>query len=73
MRPQILNPLFAEVEALKRRLENVSNPRGGEIILVAGIDGGREVEMKLPGRFSLDVSVRGALKTAPGVMFVEDL
>jgi DNA polymerase III subunit alpha len=66
-------PRSAEVEALKRRLENVANPRGGEIILVAGIDGGREVEMKLAGRFSLDVSVRGALKTAPGVMFVEDL
>jgi DNA polymerase-3 subunit alpha len=66
-------PRSAEIEALKRRLENVTNPRGGEIILVAGVEGGREVELKLPGRFSLDVSVRGALKTAPGVMFVEDL
>ena len=33
----------------------------------------REIELKLPGRFSLDVSVRGALKTAPGVVFVEDI
>ena len=66
-------PRSAEIEALKRRLENVTNPRGGEIVLVAGIDHGREVELKLPGRFTLDASVRGALKTAPGVVFVEDI
>ncbi|WP_374660290.1 DNA polymerase III subunit alpha [Phenylobacterium sp.] len=66
-------PRSAEIEALKRRLENVGNPRGGEIILVANVERGREVELKLPGRFTLDASVRGALKTAPGVMFVEDI
>jgi DNA polymerase-3 subunit alpha len=66
-------PRSAEIEALKRRLEGVTNQRGGEIVLVAGIGGGREVELKLPGRFSLDPAVRGALKTAPGVVFVEDL
>ncbi|MCX7588554.1 DNA polymerase III subunit alpha [Phenylobacterium sp. 58.2.17] len=66
-------PRSAEIEALKKRLENVANPRGGEIILVANIERGREIELKLPGRFSLDVSVRGALKTAPGVVFVEDI
>jgi len=66
-------PRSAEIEALKRRLESVSSRRGGEIVLVAGIGGGREVEVKLPGRFSLDPAVRGALKTAPGVVFVEDL
>jgi DNA polymerase-3 subunit alpha len=66
-------PRSAEIDALKRRLEGVTNSRGGEIILVAGVNGGREVEMKLPGRFTLDASVRGALKTAPGVVFVEDL
>lgn len=66
-------PRSAEIEALKKRLENAGNPRGGEVILVAGVEGGREVEVKLPGRFSLDASVRGALKTAPGVVFVEDI
>jgi DNA polymerase-3 subunit alpha len=66
-------PQSAEIEALKRRLEGVGNPRGGEIVLVAGVGAGREVELKLPGRFTLDGAVRGALKTAPGVVFVEEL
>jgi DNA polymerase-3 subunit alpha len=68
-----LAPRSAEIDALKKRLEGVVNARGGEIILVAAIEGGREIEMKLPGRFTLDGAVRGALKTAPGVVFVEDL
>ena len=68
-----LAPRSAEIEALKRRLEGVTSSRGGEIVLVAGIGGGREIELKLPGRFSLDPAVRGALKTTPGVVFVEDL
>jgi DNA polymerase-3 subunit alpha len=66
-------PHSAEIEALKRRLEGVTNPRGGELVLVAALGAGREVEMKLPGRFTLDGAVRGALKTAPGVVFVEEL
>lgn len=66
-------PRSAEIEALKKRLEGVTDPRGGEILLVAGLGQGREVEMKLPGRFTLNGAVRGALKTAPGVVFVEDL
>jgi DNA polymerase-3 subunit alpha len=66
-------PRSAEIEALKKRLENVASERGGEVLLVAGLGGGREVELKLPGRFKLDMAVRGALKTAPGVVFVEDL
>jgi DNA polymerase-3 subunit alpha len=68
-----LAPRSAEIEALKKRLEGVSNPRGGEIVLVAALSAGREVEVKLPGRFTLDGAVRGAIKTAPGVTFVEDL
>ena len=68
-----LAPRSAEIEALKKRLEGVTNPRGGEIVLVAPLDMGREVEVKLPGRFTLDGAVRGAIKTAPGVVFVEDV
>jgi DNA polymerase-3 subunit alpha len=68
-----LAPRSAEIIALKKRLEGVTNPRGGEIVVVANLDGAREVEVKLPGRFTLDGAVRGAIKTAPGVVFVEDL
>jgi hypothetical protein len=32
-----------------------------------------EVELKLPGRFALDAALRGALKTAPGVLYLEDM
>ena len=46
---------------------------GGEVLLVAGLGEGREVEVKLPGRFTLDAALRGALKTAPGVMYLEDV
>ena len=66
-------PRSAEIEALKRRLEGLENPRGGEIVLVAALQPGREVEVKLPGRFTLDGPVRGALKTAPGVTYLEEL
>ena len=62
----------AEIEAIKKRL-GISNGRGGEVLLTAQLGGGREVELKLPGRFTLDGAVRGAIKTAPGVVFVEDL
>ncbi|WP_091739691.1 DNA polymerase III subunit alpha [Phenylobacterium immobile] len=62
----------AEIEALKARL-GVTNPRGGEIVLVANLGAGREVEVKLPERYSLDRAVRGAIKTAPGVLFVEEV
>ncbi|WP_293347657.1 DNA polymerase III subunit alpha [Phenylobacterium sp.] len=65
-------PQSAEIEAIKKRL-GVSNGRGGEVVLTAQLGGGREVELKLPGRFTLDGAVRGAIKTAPGVVFVEDL
>jgi len=68
-----VSPRSAEIEALKARLEAVANTRGGEIIVVAPLDGGREVELKLPGRFTLNNAARGAIKTAPGVVFVEDI
>ena len=64
----------AEIEAIKRRLDAASAQRGGgEVTLVAGLGEGREVEVRLPGRFTLDAALRGAIKTAPGVMFLEDV
>ena len=69
-----LSPLSAEVEVLKRRLEGAISTRGGgEVVLVAGLGEGREVEVKLPGRYSLDAALRGAVKTAPGVTYLEDV
>jgi DNA polymerase-3 subunit alpha len=67
-----ISPAIAEIEALKARLKPVT-AGGGPIVLVAAFSGGREVEMRLSGRFQLDAAVRGALKVAPGVAFVEDL
>ncbi|MCC7267098.1 MAG: DNA polymerase III subunit alpha [Caulobacteraceae bacterium] len=67
-----LSPRSAEIEALKQRLSGVASQRGGEVVLVAAMEG-REIEVKLPGRFALNPSVRGALKTAPGVLLVEEM
>jgi DNA polymerase-3 subunit alpha len=68
-----LSPRSTEIEALKKRLQTAASSRGGEVTLIAGMDGGREVELRLPGRFNLDAALRGALKTAPGVMYLEDV
>jgi DNA polymerase-3 subunit alpha len=67
-----LSPLVAELPVLQKRLKPSPNG-GGEVIFVAAFGGGREVELKLPGRYQLDPAMRGALKTAPGVAFVEDV
>ena len=69
-----LSPLSTEIEALKLRMEgSVAQRGGGEVVLVAGLGEGREVEVKLPGRFTLDAALRGAIKTSPGVMYLEDV
>ena len=71
-----LSSASADMEALKKRLQpvggGVTGP-SGEVVLVASLAAGREVEVKLPGRFMLDSAVRGALKTAPGVSYLEEV
>ncbi|HYC99541.1 DNA polymerase III subunit alpha [Brevundimonas sp.] len=63
----------ADPGALKARLERArAEGKGGEVSLVASLDGRREVELKLPGRYRLDGALRGALKSAPGVVLLED-
>ena len=42
-------------------------------MLTSRLDSGAEIEMKLPGRWVLDTALRGALKTAPGVLALEDV
>jgi DNA polymerase-3 subunit alpha len=66
-----LSPRSAEIEALKARLEKARGA-GGEVILVAALEGAQEIELRLPGRYRLDAALRGALKTAPGVLMLED-
>jgi DNA polymerase-3 subunit alpha len=66
-----VSPAAADASSLRQRLKPAA-AGGGDIILVAGFPGAREVELKLPGRYVLDAAARGALKTAPGVTFLED-
>jgi DNA polymerase-3 subunit alpha len=65
----------AEMTAIRKRLDAalVIGSRGGDVIIIAPVAGSREVEMKLPGRYALDAALRGALKVAPGVAFLEDV
>ncbi|MBX9615846.1 MAG: DNA polymerase III subunit alpha, partial [Caulobacteraceae bacterium] len=59
--------------AIQARLARaVAEGKGGEITLIASLDGRREVEMRLPGRYRLDGALRGALKSAPGVLMLEE-
>ena len=72
-----VSPGAVEMDALKARLSKAaidkeSRRGGGEVTLVAALSAGREVEIKLPGRYSLDAALRGALYTAPGVAYLED-
>jgi len=43
----------------------------GEVLIVALMDGGREVEVRLPGRYRAAPQIAGALRTIPGVVAVE--
>ena len=63
----------ADFTALKRRLEAGASGRGGEVALVAALGDAGEVEMRLPGCYRLDAALRGALKTAPGVRWLEEM
>ena len=66
-----LTSAAADAGALRQRLRS-ANAGGGDVVLVTSFPGGREAELKLPGRYVLDAAASGALKTAPGVTFLED-
>jgi DNA polymerase-3 subunit alpha len=49
-------------------------PEGsGEVSIVLLLANGAEVEVKLPGRYSVSPQVAGAMKAVPGVLEVEAL
>jgi DNA polymerase-3 subunit alpha len=69
-----LTPGATDMDALRKRLTPAAaSERGGDIIFIASLSEGREVELKLPGRYALNPALRGALKTAPGVVFLEEV
>ena len=69
----VVSAQSADAEALKARLERAkAQGKGGEVWLQATLGGRTEVEIKLPGRYRLDAALRGALKSAPGVIMLED-
>jgi DNA polymerase-3 subunit alpha len=77
LRIHVSTQTIEAVEALKSRLDRAkANGKGGEVSLIAAVDtpssGRREIEMKLPGRYRLDGALRGALKSVPGVVLLED-
>ena len=68
-----ISAAIADAVSLRSRLDRAVSPKGGEVILVAALEGAREVEVRLPGRYRLDPALRGALKGAPGVAYLEDV
>jgi DNA polymerase-3 subunit alpha len=65
------------IEGVARRLEaaapaRVAQERGdAEISMILMLDGGTEVEVKLPGRYKVSPQIAGAIKAVPGVVQVE--
>jgi DNA polymerase-3 subunit alpha len=58
----------APLEPVAKRLEGKGD---GEISMVLLLDGGNEVEVKLPGRFKISPQIAGAIKAVPGVVEVQ--
>ncbi|MET4698040.1 DNA polymerase-3 subunit alpha [Constrictibacter sp. MBR-5] len=59
------------IERLKALLEPSRRGRG-KVVVVVGIDDGREVELELPGTYSVSPSVSATLRALPGVIDVTE-
>jgi DNA polymerase III subunit alpha len=65
------------IEGVAKRLELAAPARSGqergdaEISMLLLLDGGTEVEVKLPGRYKVSPQIAGAIKAVPGVVQVE--
>jgi DNA polymerase-3 subunit alpha len=70
--PQSLRIFLKDDKPIPSVAERLKEKGDGEVILVLMLDdGGREVEMKLPGGYRATPQVAGALKAVPGVISVE--
>jgi DNA polymerase III subunit alpha len=58
----------APIAPLAKRLEGKGD---GEVNVVVQVDGGTEVEIRLPGRFKVSPQIAGAIKAVPGVLDVQ--
>jgi DNA polymerase-3 subunit alpha len=65
------------IEGVAKRLEVAAPARAAqergdaEISMILMLDGGTEVEVKLPGRYKVSPQIAGAIKAVPGVVQVE--
>jgi DNA polymerase-3 subunit alpha len=60
------------VGSLKQLIERERRGKG-RISFVLDLDGGREVEMALPGGYAVSAATRAAIKAVPGIVEVQDL
>jgi DNA polymerase-3 subunit alpha len=56
------------IEPIARRLGDKGD---AAVNMVLQLDGGTEVEVRLPGRFKVSPQIAGAIKAVPGVLDVQ--
>ena len=59
------------LESIERRLTAPGEGEVSLVVILGPLDG--EVEIRLPGRYSVNAAIAGALKAAPGVVAVEQV
>ncbi|NBU14989.1 MAG: hypothetical protein EBT35_10405, partial [Alphaproteobacteria bacterium] len=70
--PTALRVTIGDEKAISEVAGALKAKGDGEVSLIIPVEGGgREVEMKLPGRFQATPQVAGLLRTLPGVLAVE--